>query len=170
MMVHMVDTMLEEKSDVLDTKKVKIRSDLVSAEEIEQIMKGSELVRITKNEIEDLFEIGKLRLKLALSTVPIKNSLPAMKFAIGIALSCLLLIPSLFASSVIGSLMSGFGIGAGLLGVLTFVLSIFSMFGSEDKEEMVNAVPVFLFALFLGAISFTLLRLCPLLDKHADVM
>lgn len=58
----MVDTMLEEKSEVLDTKKVKIRSDLVSAEEIEQIMKGSELVQITKNEIADLFEMGKLRL------------------------------------------------------------------------------------------------------------
>ena len=157
----MVDTMLEEKSEVLDTKKVKIRSDLVSAEEIEQIMKGSELVQITKNEIADLFEIGKLRLKLALSTVPIKNSLPAMKSAIGIALSCLLLIPSLFASNVIGTLMEGFGLGLGVTGVFAFIFGLIRIFGSDNKEEMGGGVLLSAFSFLLGVFSFLLVGFAP---------
>lgn len=165
----MVDTMLEEKSDVLDTKKVKIRSDLVSAEEIEQIMKGSELVRITKNEIEDLFEIGKLRLKLALSTVPIKNSLTVMKSAIGIALSSLLLIPSLFAESVIGSLMIGFGVGFGSVGVIVFFASLMMIFDANNKKEMAERIPLFVTSLILGAATFMFFWLAPHVSSRDDI-
>jgi hypothetical protein len=168
-MVHMVDTMLEEKSDVLDTKKVKIRSDLVSAEEIEQIMKGSELVRITKNEIEDLFEIGKLRLKLALSTVPIKNSLTVMKFAFGIALSSLFLVPSLFAESVIGSLMIGFGVGFGSVGVIVFFASLMMIFDANNKKEMAEKIPLFVTSLILGAASFMFFWLAPHVSSRDDI-
>ena len=165
----MVDTMLEEKNEVLDTKKVKIRSDLVSAEEIEQIMKGSELVRITKNEIEDLFEIGKLRLKLALSTVPIKNSLTVMKVALGVILSSLLLIPSLFAESVIGSLMIGFGVGFGCVGVIVFFASLMMIFDANNKKEMAERIPLFVTSLILGAASFMFFWLAPHVSSRDDI-
>lgn len=165
----MVDTLLEEKKEVLDTKKVKIRSDLVSAEEIEQIMKGSELVQITKKEIADLFEMGKLRLKLALSTVPIKNSLAVLKAAMGVALSSLFMIPSLFAPSVIGSLMIGFGIGFCGIGGLLFLYSAVEIFQANNKKEMVERLPLLVTSLILGASSFLFLWLAPHVSSHDDM-